>query len=92
MAVEAATSTESTMRDIDQTAPENEQASRDNAAEAARLQFTELNRDYDTADAMLENGGEFVRCLAHAFFRADLTNRARLKAAFPEIWKKYSNL
>ncbi len=48
--------------------------------------------DRKTIDAMLGYGGSFVVALSEAAFRADENNYARLKAAFPEIWAKYSSM
>jgi hypothetical protein len=38
---------------------------------------------------MLNVGGSFARHLAAAYFAADDNNRAKLVAAFPEIFTKY---
>lgn len=39
--------------------------------------------------AASNHGGNFVGCLADAWFAADPNNRARLTAAFPEVVTKY---
>ena len=41
------------------------------------------------AQAMASFGGEFVRQIARAFYAADNSNRARLVAAFPELFEKF---
>lgn len=46
--------------------------------------------DGRVVDNMRRFGGGFVQALAAAWVRADLDNRARIKAAFPELWEKYS--
>jgi hypothetical protein len=48
--------------------------------------------DYDVIEAMKRYGGSFVKKLAEAFALADPQNQARLKAAFPEYWKKYTEM
>jgi len=48
--------------------------------------------DYQIADAMKAIGGSFVRALGLAWFAADLINREKLKAAFPEYWEEYREL
>ena len=48
--------------------------------------------DMDVIEAMEKYGGSFVVALAQAFRRADLTNFAKLKAAFPEYWKQYEEM
>lgn len=48
--------------------------------------------DDDITDAMITYGGSFVVALGWAFRRADIVNRARLKAAFPEYWAEYREL
>lgn len=35
-------------------------------------------------------GGSFVRHMAHAYEAADAKNRARIEAAFPELWERYA--
>jgi len=47
--------------------------------------------DYEIAEAML-TGGSFVYCLGRAWYSADESNRARLKAAFPEYWERYTEV
>ena len=48
--------------------------------------------DYQIADAMKAIGGSFVRLVGQAWFAADLINREKLKAAFPEYWEEYREL
>jgi len=48
--------------------------------------------DYQVISAMRYHGGSFAEALALAFFKADPDNRQRLKAAFPELWREYSEL
>jgi hypothetical protein len=43
-------------------------------------------------EAMEKYGGSFVKALAEAYLRADAENRARLKAAFPEIFDRYRHI
>jgi hypothetical protein len=42
--------------------------------------------------AMSMYGGSFVQALAEAFVCADLENRRRIKATWPEYWEQYTNL
>jgi hypothetical protein len=45
---------------------------------------------YDNAEHMMEVfGGSFVKALVDLWYRADSTNKQRLRAAFPEYFKKY---
>jgi hypothetical protein len=48
--------------------------------------------DYDIIQAMRRFGGSFVRALAEAAQAADDVNFAKLKATWPEYWKKYADL
>ncbi len=43
----------------------------------------------NTINRMSNEGGSFVRALAHAARMADDTNYEKLKAAFPDYWSKY---
>lgn len=45
--------------------------------------------DWPILDAMLRYGGSFVQALGKAAMRADAENYARLRAAFPDLWKEY---
>lgn len=48
--------------------------------------------DDDISDTMINFGGSFVGALGWAFRRADIVNRARLKAAFSQEWNQYREL
>ena len=48
--------------------------------------------DNEIVSAMVVYGGGFVKSLAESFRRADEINFARLKAAFPDLWEKYTRL
>lgn len=49
--------------------------------------------DYIHAAHLMEQmGGSFAACIARAYFAADKYNRARLKAAFPDLFVSYYNL
>ena len=48
-------------------------------------------QDCKTLDNMSTYGGSFVKALSEAFRCADSKNFAKLKKAFPEYWKQYSN-
>lgn len=50
------------------------------------------DQDHQTIEAMKRYGGGFVKALADAALLADDINLERLKAAFPEYWKKYSDM
>lgn len=52
----------------------------------------EKDQDYDTIEAMLKFGGNFVYHLAAAAARADAQNYSKLKAAFPDYWKQYEEM
>jgi hypothetical protein len=41
---------------------------------------------------MQNHGGRFVRALAAAWLAADDANRARIEAAFPELWIRYERI
>lgn len=45
--------------------------------------------DLDVILAMRKYGGSFVRALAEAALRADDSNLARIKTAWPDYWEKY---
>lgn len=53
----------------------------------------QLKRDseVDVLENMEHFGGSFVKALANAARNADLVNYERLRAAFPEHWKNYSD-
>lgn len=49
--------------------------------------------DYAHAAQLMEQlGGGFAGHIARAYFAADSHNRARLRAAFPDLFTKYFNL
>lgn len=48
--------------------------------------------DYTVMVSMKTYGGKFVRALGNAISLADEQNLARLKAAFPELWKSYAEM
>lgn len=43
----------------------------------------------DTLDKMTQRGGNFARYIAHAYSVADSGNRAKLEAAFAELFAQY---
>ncbi|MCP4900178.1 MAG: hypothetical protein GY906_24670 [bacterium] len=49
------------------------------------------DEDHKTIDNMMRFGGSFVHALGDCFMRADATNFAKLKDAFPEYWEKYEH-
>lgn len=55
----------------------------------ARPQTTD---DYIHAANMMEvMGGGFAMCIAHAYYKADMNNQARLRAAFPDLFTEFFN-
>ena len=46
--------------------------------------------EYEVVEKMEHYGGSFVKSLANCFHYADRTNFDKLKNAFPEYWKEYS--
>jgi hypothetical protein len=48
--------------------------------------------DWDILTAMSRYGGSFVNALSEAAQRADRTNYAKLRAAFPDIWAEYRTM
>lgn len=49
--------------------------------------------DYVHAAHLMEQiGGGFAGHIARAYFAADQHNRARLRAAFPDLFTKYFNM
>jgi len=48
--------------------------------------------DWETAKAMQVWGGDFVRNLGKLFWMADSDNQERIKSAFPDYWKRYTDL
>lgn len=47
---------------------------------------------FAAAETMHRNGGHFASRLAGAYFYADQQNRARLHAAFPDLFTQYYNM
>ena len=52
----------------------------------------EKDQDYNTIQAMLKYGGDFVYHLAVAASHADANNYSKLKSTFPEYWKQYEEM
>lgn len=48
--------------------------------------------EYDVANAMVRYGGGFAEGLGRLYFSADDNNRAKIKAAWPELWAEYRDL
>lgn len=48
--------------------------------------------DFWTLKAMSKYGGGFVKALAQAAHQADPNNLQRIKNAWPEYWKEYSEM
>ncbi len=48
--------------------------------------------DFEITNTMAQFGGSFARAIAAAARLADPTNLAKLKAAFPELWKEYAEV
>lgn len=46
----------------------------------------------NVANMMVAYGGDFASNLGNALICADMYNTARIKSAFPEIWKQYTEL
>ena len=49
-------------------------------------------KDFHTVTMMEKYGGSFVKALAEACHRADLTNLQKIKDTWPEYWKQYSEM
>lgn len=47
---------------------------------------------WQAAFEMKRHGGSFNQYIASAYFVADSGNRARLRAAFPDLFTRYYNL
>jgi len=43
----------------------------------------------ETLTRMINHGGSFARAIAQAWLVADPDNRARLEAAFPDLFARY---
>lgn len=48
--------------------------------------------DFEVTQAMLVYGGGFVHALGNLIRAADATNKAKAKAAFPELWTRYAEI
>jgi hypothetical protein len=48
--------------------------------------------DIKTLDAMEFYGGSFASAIAQAANRADHSNYARLKSAFPDLWEQHEEI
>lgn len=60
---------------------------KDNTIEIAR---PHIDDDYKNAAQLMEQlGGGFAGHIARAYFSADSFNRARLRAAFPDLFTRY---
>lgn len=46
---------------------------------------------HKTAEAMEQHGGGFAKAIAAAWFKADSQNKAKLEAAFDELFLCYSH-
>lgn len=49
-------------------------------------------QDFHTVDMMTKYGGSFVKALAELCHRADASNLQKIKDAWPEYWKQYSEM
>ena len=50
------------------------------------------DNEFKVVREMRRRGGSFVQSLAECFQHADMINKARLKAAFPEYWRQYEQI
>jgi hypothetical protein len=51
-----------------------------------------LDEKLIVAEVMCEYGGGFIQALSECWFRADLTNKNRLEAAFADYFEEYKKL
>lgn len=51
-----------------------------------------MTTDHEVINAMLILGGNFIKHLARTWCAADAENQQRLKAAFPDEWRRYGEL
>ena len=56
------------------------------------MDFHEMMSDYEITGAMIKYGGSFVEALGQLHRLGDAINQRRLRLAFPEYWKQYSDL
>jgi hypothetical protein len=54
--------------------------------------LNDMPTDYEITAAMIRYGGSFASRLGELYRAADARNQAKLKAAFPDVWKKYSEM
>lgn len=59
---------------------------------ATKEQLEAVTKDYWTLEAMRKYGAGFVKQLGLAGAHADANNLARMKAAWPEYWKRYEGM
>jgi len=52
---------------------------------------TTRDQDFAALSMMTRYGGSFVAALAEVAYKSDADNYQRLKAAFPDIWKRYED-
>jgi hypothetical protein len=52
----------------------------------------DYEHDWDVTEAMIHGGGSFVQMLGRLHRLADADNASKLKMAFPEYWKRYSEI
>lgn len=50
------------------------------------------DEQYWVAQAMVKKGGGFIKALGEALRLADAENAAKLKEAFPGIWRKFQGV
>lgn len=49
------------------------------------------DNDFLHAACMMDQGGSFADAIGTAYIAADLQNRARLRAAFPDLFTRFFN-
>lgn len=49
-------------------------------------------QDHEIAHAMATFGGSFAKAISRAFLVADDDNRARMRAAYPELFAEYKGV
>lgn len=62
---------------------------KDNLIELPRRPVSD--NDFLHAAWMMQDGGSFADCMGAAYMAADPQNRARLRAAFPDLFTQYFN-
>lgn len=53
---------------------------------------TEPEDPWYTTEAMIRLGGGFVQLLGQLYRHGDPENQARIRATWPEYWKRYAKL